>query len=285
MNGKFSNQKAWKVSLMAMIIILALLFTTTAAFATYRVINLNDNLVDPNWQTTPAYTSTCSNGSIVDRDEIKKAWVTNSDPSGADQGWYYWRIETCAGPALSSTTTFAAVQIDCNGDGDFVDPGDLAGDRSIAFTQNDSSNIDQWYVLDGGGTVLAADNDPGDGGFTCAPSPVYHGERPGKSASTATSVEWGFQFCGLPAGCRGATSNNWPISMKFGTAKQVTGGFNIIDQSSIIHYSTPPTAITLNSISATSPAWQNPVVLFSVSILAAVLAGGLFFLRRKIYHN
>jgi hypothetical protein len=253
MKAEIFSFNARKATGLIVMVMFALLAATIAAFATYSTINLNDNLVDTNWQSlTPVYTSSCSNTSIVDRNEIRNAWVTNSDPSGANGGWYYFRIETCAGPALSSSTVFAAVQIDCNGDGDFVDPGDLAGDRKIAFTQTDSANTDQWWVLDGSDAPMAADSDPGDGGFTCAPSPVYHGERPGKSASTATSVEWGFQFCGLPPACMGTSSNNWTTSLQFGTAQQVAYGFNKIDSSSIITYSTRPSATPTSTVPPTA---------------------------------
>lgn len=278
MKGNVLSRKTRKTSLMVIIVLLALLSTTTAAFATYRVINLNDNTVDSQWQASPIYTGACNKGSVNDRDEVRNAWITNSDPTAADQGWYYFRIETCTGPALSSTSNYAAVQVDCNGDGDFIDPGDLAGDRKIAFTQGPSG--DQYYVLDGGGTVMAAGSDPGDPPFNCSlPATTYHGERPGGTASSATSVEWGFQFCDLPPGCRGATTNNWPISMQIGTA---TSTGTSIDGSGIISYSTPPTAVTLNSLTASSPDWQNPLPLFVVSIISAVFALGLFFLRQKI---
>ncbi len=262
---KMFTRNTWKITGLTIFVMLSVLVATIAASATFYKINLNDNTVDINWQSiTPFYTSTCSNGSVIDRNEIRNAWVTNSDPSGPDGGWYYFRIETCAGPALSSSTVYAAVQLDCNGDGDFVDPGDLAGDRKIAFTQDDAINTDQWWVLDGADNPMAADADPNDGGFACAPAPVYHGERPGRSAASATSVEWGFQFCGLPPGCMGTSANNWTTSLQLGTAQQVAYGFSIIDKSGTISYSTRPSVTPTNTPTET-PAYtpthtQTPTI-------------------------
>ncbi len=77
-----STPKTWKTALSVMIVVLILLSTTSAAFAAFRVINLNDNAVDTQWATAnPVYTSTCSNGSLDNRNEIKNAWITNSDPA------------------------------------------------------------------------------------------------------------------------------------------------------------------------------------------------------------
>ncbi len=273
---KVAAHPSWRISLLVAILILGLITTTSAVYATYRTINLNDNAVDPLWQTLPVYTSTCSNTNVNDKDEIKNAWITNSDPAGADGGWYYFRIEVCAGPALSSTNINAAIQFDCNNDGDFSDPKGSPpnlGDRKILYTTN-GTTVDWTRYLDGANTSLGGNNDPW--ASSCSGS-SYHGERP---TGANTNVEWGFQFCDLPPGCRGADTPPKPIHYQIGTADTSTG--QVVDGSPILEYSAPPTAVTMSALAVNSLAWwNNPAVLWPISGFSALLLVVLVIIRRS----
>jgi hypothetical protein len=264
---------AWRILLLIPIIIVSLAATTITAYAVFRVINLNDNAVAANWQSTPVYSSTCSNGSINNQDEVKNAWITNSDPAGTDGGWYYFRIETCTGPALSTSSIMAAIQFDCNNDGDFIDPLGSPpnfGDRKVLF----AAGNEFMYYLSGSNQNAGGGTDPW--GTTCSPS-SYHGERP---TGSNANVEWGFQFCDMPPGCRGGDATPIPIHFQIGTANITTQ--QPIDLSPVLQYSSPPTAVTLRSFNLRTPFWQQTVVLGGVSAGLITALIGLIVLRRRL---
>jgi hypothetical protein len=268
------SRMAWRTGLLIVIVLLSLLSTVTAAQAVYRTINLNDDTLDPQWQATPVYTSNCSNGSINNQDEIKNAWITNRDPAGANGGWYYFRIETCAAPALSTSSILAAVQFDCNNDGDFTDPAGSPpnfGDRKVAY----SAGADFTYYLSGTNVNLGGGSDPATLSPSCN-TELYHGERP--SGSNA-NVEWGFQFCDMPPGCRGGDDPPIPIHFQIGTGN--TSGA-VIDQSPVFEYTSPPTAVTLLGFRAASPLWENTTILWTTSALSLILLGVLIIVRRRV---
>ncbi len=135
----------------------------------------------------------------------------------------YFRIETCAPPALSTNLNVRAIgAIDCNNDGDFTD-GWVAegptGDRLIVY-YNDGTD----KVLVTSGQKQAVIEVTG-GTFA---------ERVG------SNVEWKVPIAYLYPGCRASLSN---VSIAWTTA---------------IVYPTPTPAVVLDSSSA-SVVWSNPV--------------------------
>lgn len=174
-------------------VILLMLIAAPIVSAGWITINTDDGLVDSQWGT-PVYTSTCSNGSLADGLEIRNAWRVNDGTA------LYFRIETC-GTATSYTNIRLGAGIDCNNDGDVVDPisgGGATGDRKAIFW----ISADQVWLVDGANNQVIQ-----------MPDNSY-------SERITTNFEWRLPLSYLYPACRGSTS---PIGLALATV-QISGG-------------------------------------------------------------
>jgi hypothetical protein len=179
------------------------MLVASVAFAGWTTINLTSGGIDTTWGTAN-YSEPTNDAGITDRDDIKNAWVRY------DGSNIYFRIETWAGPVLSSNNYRAAGAIDCNHDGDFNDPivNGPDGDRLIVYAPDNSVTI-----YDGALNVVG----PVSGDWS---DPIR--------ASVTTNIEWGAPLYLLYPDCRGSVS---PVNIGWSTG---TGLGTVIDQSSTL---------------------------------------------------
>ncbi len=180
------------------------LAVASAVFAGWTTISLTNGSVDTTLWGAASYSEPTNDSAITDRDDIKNAWVRYDGTN------IYFRLETWAGPVLSSNNNRAVGAIDCNHDGDFTDPivNGPDGDRLIVYAPDNSVTI---Y----------------DGAFTGV-GPVSGDYSDPTRASVTTNIEWGVPLSLLYPGCRGSLS---PVNIGWATA---TGAGAAIDQSSAL---------------------------------------------------
>ncbi|HEY52246.1 MAG TPA: hypothetical protein G4N94_02180, partial [Caldilineae bacterium] len=114
------------------IVLLLLLTIAATAYASWHTIDTNDHAVDSAWSSIPAWDAdlACNDSNLDDKYEMAAAYVTQDGDS------MYYRLDTCAIPNVNYIRVFAA--IDCNNDGDVVDPlnppgNGLSGDRILVY--------------------------------------------------------------------------------------------------------------------------------------------------------
>jgi len=171
------------------IVILLLAVVAATAYAAWNTIDTDDHSIDTNWSaSTQKYTSTCSDGAIADKYEIREAHFTNDGDN------LYFRVDNCV--RFSSGTGYSNLRlvagIDCNSDGDVDDPiigGDgQTGDRRVTFTPNN----DVVLVYDGENNPVV--------GYTSQPE---LGEQINEG-STRSVWEWQMPLADLYPACRGS---------------------------------------------------------------------------------
>lgn len=198
-------------ALAALLLALALIFMLgSIALAAWVTINTDNNQVDLNWD--PAfYSSSCNNSSLDNRWEIKNAWVRNDGTS------IYFRMQTCAGPALSGDSNLrASGAIDCNRDGDFTDGYETGphGDRIVNYNPAKEGTSDPVVALiDGQGNPVY--------GY-----PATYGERP---TGSVANLEWKLDLKDLYPACRGSTQ---PINVAVAIVNVETK--SAVDQSTVV---------------------------------------------------
>ncbi len=150
------------------------------SIARWITVDTDDGLVDVGWGD-PFYRGSCDNEALDDRWEIRNAWVRNNGTS------IYFRLQTCAGPALDGNANLrASGAIDCNLDGDFTDPFETGpqGDRIVNY--NPSADPDTIVIVSGSGQSVAFYSDA-------------YGERPDD-----TNMEWKADLKDFYPACRGS---------------------------------------------------------------------------------
>lgn len=178
----------------------------SVAFAAWTTINLGNNAIDTTWGAA-SYSELTNDAGINDRDDIKNAWVRY------DGSNIYFRVETFAGPVLSSPNYRVVGALDCNYNGIFTDPvNGAAGDRLIIYAPDNTVNI---YGYTAGGMLTGVGAVSGDWS-----DPAY--------ASVTTNIEWGVPMALLPPVCRGSVS---PLNIAWTIG---TGTGTVIDQSSTL---------------------------------------------------
>ncbi len=144
-------------------------------------VDTDDGRVDVGWGE-PFYQGACDNDALDDRWEIRNAWVRNDGTS------IYFRLETCAGPALGDNANLrASGALDCNLDGDFTDGFETGpqGDRIVNF--NPAADPHTIAIVSGSGQAVAFYSDA-------------YGEQPDD-----TNMEWKADLKDLYPACRGST--------------------------------------------------------------------------------
>lgn len=191
--------------------ILVLLLVSAAAYAAWTTIDTNDAAIDTNWGD-PKYTSTCNDPGVADDYEIRNAWYRYDGDS------FYFRVETCVGPALGSDGSGRlSAGIDCTGDGQV----NASGDRAVTYNDSD-------------GTVALFDglrNPANPDGYT---SDATYAEK--VVGPDFLNVEWKTDLMALPPACRGSIS---PVLIGWETGK-VTMVYTPVDTTgAIIEHSNP----------------------------------------------
>ncbi len=190
-------------------LILLMLIATPIVLAGWITINTDNGSVDSQWGT-PVYTSTCSNGSLADGLEIRNAWLVNDGTA------LYFRIETCGTAAVYKNIRMGA-GIDCNDDGDVVDPmsgGGATGDRKVVFW----IFADQVWLVDGANTQVIQ-----------MPDNSY-------SEQIGPNFEWRLPLKYLYPACRGSTST---VGLALATVEISGGTAQTRDQTALLPWNIP----------------------------------------------
>lgn len=206
------RRRGWRLWLAPVLAAAALLVFAAAAWAAWVTIDTNNDALDGTWGTA-FYTSTCTNGSVDNRGEIKNAWIRNNGVS------IYFRMEVCQAPALTFNTNLRATgALDCNQDGDFTDPYIIGpeGDRIVNYNP-DETNL-AVAILDGEGILTGTyTND--------------YGERPPGSLA---NMEWKVDLRDIPPDCQGSVH---PINAAVVVLNVDTR--IVVDSSTVVQYSIP----------------------------------------------
>lgn len=212
-----------RFSLAVVIAATTLLLLAAIVSAAWVTINTSNDAVDGTWGTA-FYESTC-NRSVDNRWEIKYAWVRNDGTS------IYFRIQTCAAPALNANANLRATgAIDCNLDGDFTDSYVTGpeGDRVVNYNPANDPNpppstpVPVVVMVDGIGQPAA------DFGHT-------YGERP---STSLLNMEWKADMSAMPPACRGSAQ---PINVALFVIEvnPSNGTYTVIDSSSVVQHTIP----------------------------------------------
>lgn len=143
-------------------------------------VDTDNGLVDTTWGE-PFHGGACNDEALDDRWEIKNAWVRNDGTA------IYFRLETCAGPALGGNANLrVSGAIDCNLDGDFTDGFETGpqGDRIVNY--NPATDPDTVVIVSGSGQSVAFYSDA-------------YGERPDDM-----NMEWKADLKDFYPMCRGS---------------------------------------------------------------------------------
>lgn len=169
---KLLSNKSYIFGIVSFILILSIY---SIAHAVWVTIDTDDGVVDADWAVNPSwdpvYTGSCTNSDIADIDEIQYAWIGN------DATHFYFRIQACAGPAISEGTRSVAAGFDCsipanNSWEDFED-------AIAVWGENPSQNIDYVELYSGNHESLAP--------VGTQENYMEYGERVGTGG---TSIEW-----------------------------------------------------------------------------------------------
>lgn len=211
MSPLFPRRSYLRKPLLVLCGITLLLLAAAPVLAGWITINTNDSSVDPAWPVTPVYSSNCANGSIDNSLEIKNAWMVND---GTDLAF---RIETCATATNYSNIRMAAA-IDCNKDGDVVDPASTGpdGDRKAVQIIAQGSTQDQVILYDGKNAKIVE-------------MPQDYSERIG------ANFEWKLALQYVYPACRGSVDS---VKIALATV-QMVGVPNTRDQTPFIEWISP----------------------------------------------
>lgn len=255
LSRSISMQKTTRFTLAIVICLFILSGTVMAVLAAKFTINTNNGAVDATWPAA-IYTSnsTCAKP-LNSRDEIQYGWAGNDD------NYYYFRIQTCASPALSADSRRFVGGIDCNNDGDVDDPdinpgAGQYGDRLVVWQPSGSN--DAVWLTDGARTLVA-------------------GQSPTDGERINANIELRVPFADLPPVCRGQSN---VVGLVVATVDTSVSPAVVIDSSPIYPWNVP-TVIELNEFQAQ----QNMKLTWfgAAGLVALVLVGtgGWAFLRRR----
>lgn len=179
-----------------------------SASAGWVTIDTDNGAIDAQWGA-PIYQGACNNASIADSLEIRNGWVLND---GTD---LHFRLETCAQASSYNNIRFGA-GIDCNNDGDIVDPANSGpyGDRRAVYWVS----ADQVWLFDGTNSQL-----------TQMPNNSY-------SERVTVNFEWRLSLSALYPACRASAST---IGVALATVEIAGGRPQTRDQTPLYPWNIP----------------------------------------------
>lgn len=256
----FGNLKARKSRMLqiSVIVVVMLAMLTGTTYAILRTINVDDTLLDANWQGTPYISAdpeeslTGGTNPLPTDMDIQNAWLASDATS------IYFRIQIYNEvQAFTGVTREAWAQLDCDLNGSIND----AADRWVIY---------QFHLDDSTGTVAnTVYIRSGNSGFPIAAYNDNYGERP-IAAVDDDNIEWRVDQTNLPADCIN------DIRVQFHTD-------NLNDNNDDTTVLGPtfgvPTAIALQSIDGNNVVDWLPLV--SVVILGFVSVGVIFSRKRQ----